>query len=61
VNKADRYEEDRKAKAREIRLAARKEKKKIKGDAKRQRKENAVMNRRMVLPPLSPSSKKPNL
>jgi hypothetical protein len=40
--------EERKIIAREVRLAARKEKKKIKSDAKKQRKQNAIMNRRMV-------------
>jgi hypothetical protein len=40
--------EERKEIARQIRLAAKKEKKKIKSDAKKQRKENAIMNRRMV-------------
>jgi hypothetical protein len=42
--------EERKRIAREVRLAARKEKKKIKSDAKKQRKQNAIMNRRMVRP-----------
>ena len=40
--------EDRKRIAREHRLAARKEKKKVKSDAKKQRKENAVQHRRSV-------------
>ena len=35
--------------AKEFRLAAKKEKKRTKADAKRQRKENAVMHRRLVL------------
>lgn len=40
--------EDRKATTREHRLGARREKKKIKADAKRERKQNAIMHRRMV-------------
>ena len=40
--------EERKQIAREIRLAAKKEKKKIKADAKRQRKQNAILHRRAV-------------
>jgi len=40
--------EEKKAIAREYRLAAKKEKKKIKADAKRQRKLNAILHRRMV-------------
>ncbi|KAG9243618.1 small acidic protein family-domain-containing protein [Calycina marina] len=39
---------DRKAIAREVRLKYKKEKKKIKSDAKKQRKENAVLQRRMT-------------
>jgi hypothetical protein len=40
--------EERKQISREIRLAAKKEKKKIKADAKRQRKQNAILHRRAV-------------
>jgi hypothetical protein len=42
--------EERKRIAREVRLAARREKKKIKSDAKKQRKQNAILHRRMVSP-----------
>lgn len=42
--------EERKRIGREVRKAARKEKKKIKSDAKKQRKENDILHRRMVSP-----------
>ncbi|CAG8958171.1 hypothetical protein HYFRA_00000523 [Hymenoscyphus fraxineus] len=43
--------EERKEIARAIRLAAKKEKKKIKSDAKKQRKQNAIMHRRLTKNP----------
>jgi hypothetical protein len=42
------YAEERKRIAREIGLAAKREKKKVKADAKRQRKQNAILHRRVV-------------
>ena len=50
--------EDRKQIARDVRFSAKKEKKKVKSDAKKARKENAIQHRRMVrsLPLFPPSN-----